>query len=261
MGASERALGKVLSERGDRGQVLIISKGGHPPFLPSYPRPAKYLAPDVVRRDIGESLERLGDAVGYIDLYLLHRDDRRVPVGELITLLNEEVRKGGIRHFGVSNWRPERIEEANQYARAQALAGFVASQPLFTLAQHNEPESADDTAIRYLWPADRAWHERTQFPAFCYSPTAQGYFASNGKLARKAFDNAISRGRLERARQLAGKRGGGVTANQVALAYVRAQKFPAIPILGTAKLDHLHDALKAAAVKLTAEEAHRLAQV
>jgi aryl-alcohol dehydrogenase-like predicted oxidoreductase len=262
LGASERALGEFLRKRpGARRLLVIISKGGHPAFEPDYKRPDRYLAPEVVRRDLDETLDRLG--LPMLDLYFLHRDDRRVPVGEIIDLLNELVSEGKIRYFGGSNWSAARMEEASQYAAGKGVMGFVASQPEFSLAvpatgtAEGAAEPSDDLATRFLTAADRAWHERTGFPAFCYSPTARGYFASAGRKAADAFNRPESRARLARVQGLASRKG--MSPNQVAVAWLRGQKFPAIPILGTSKVDHLQDALRAADLRLSAEEVKWLA--
>ena len=186
LGVSERTLGQVIRRRREEGKVVIMSKGGHPAFGEHYARPERYLSPEVVRGDIGESLERLG--VGRIDLYLLHRDDRRVGVGEIVGMLNEEVGRGRIRYFGVSNWRVERIEEANRWAAGRGVMGFVASQPRWSLAEPSKPQEEEDVAARFLWAGDAAWHGRTGMAAFCYSPTAKGYFASGGERGKESYE-------------------------------------------------------------------------
>ena len=56
----------------------------------------------MIASDIRDSLDRLG--IETIDLYYLHRDDPRVPVGEIIDSLNREIAAGHIRHLGASNW-------------------------------------------------------------------------------------------------------------------------------------------------------------
>src|ERR1043165_809155 len=48
-GQSERYLGQVVRKRGDRKDVVVVSKGGHPTFAPHYMRPDKYLAPELVK--------------------------------------------------------------------------------------------------------------------------------------------------------------------------------------------------------------------
>ena len=251
LGASERALGECLRRSGDRSKVVIGTKGGHPAALPRYPRPAAYLAPAVIAGDIQESLERLG--VDQLDLYFLHRDDPRVPVAEIIDTLNTEVARGRIRYLGASNWSTTRIAAANAYAAEHRLQGFVASQPQWNLAAPNPP---GDPTMRFVSAEDEAWHTEHQLPVVAYSPTACGYFAGQGELTGRAFDNPTSRFRHQRAQQLAAQLG--VTPNQIALAWLLAQPFPVIPILGTTRLDHQADALGALAVQLTAAQAQWL---
>src|SRR5262245_27163808 len=67
LGANERALGKCVRRGGARAQVVIATKGGHPAVPPQYPRPDRYLEPEVITSDVRDSLERLG--VDQIDLY------------------------------------------------------------------------------------------------------------------------------------------------------------------------------------------------
>ena len=247
MGASERALGACLRRSGDRKQVIIGTKGGHPASVPKYPRPDSYLAPEVIASDIQDSLERLG--VDQIDLYFLHRDDPRVPVAEIMDAVNAEVARGRIQCPGASNWATNRIEEANAYAAKHHLTGFVASQPQWNLAHPNPPA---DPTMKSISPDDERWHTRHQLPVVAYSPTACGYFACEGPLTGRAFDNLISRQRHQRTRQLAAQLG--VTPNQIALAWLMSQPFPVIPILGTTKPAHQADALGATAVHLAAAQ-------
>jgi aryl-alcohol dehydrogenase-like predicted oxidoreductase len=235
---------------------VIATKGGHPAAGEGYLRPEDFLAPEVLARDVAESLERLG--VDTIDLYWLHRDDPRRPLGEILEALNADIACGHLRALGASNWSIARLSEANTYAAAHGLHGFVASQPQWSLAHPNAPVPTEDPAMRYLMPDDQAWHAATGLPVIPYSSTACGYFASGGQKAAGAFDNAISRGRLARAEALADTHG--ATPNQIALAYLHHQPFPVIPILGTLNLAHLQDAMGMAAVHLTAEEVRWLAE-
>ena len=85
-----------------------------------------------------------------------------------------------------------------------------------------------------------------------YSSTAGGYFATGGRSRGAQFDNEISRGRLARAQQLAAELG--CTPGQVAVAYLKHQPFPVIPILGTTKRRHLDDAMGALGISLTAAQ-------
>lgn len=255
LGSFERNLGERIRRRGDAGKVVVATKGGHPEVGPNYPRPPAYLAPETIASDITESLDRLG--VG-IDLYLLHRDDSRVPVGEIIEALNAEIARGRILWIGASNWSVARIAQANEYAVAHGLRGFVASQVQYSLAHPNAAEPASDLATRHLTRDAAAWHAASTLTVMAYSSTARGYFATGGKAANKDFDNPVSRARLALAQEFA--RDKGCTATQVALAYLMCQDFPVIPILGTGNMDHLKEAMAAVDVALDPEQVRRLEQ-
>ena len=249
LGASERALGEWVRRHGDEGRVVIATKGGHPDAGEDYRRPNCYLSGEVLARDIADSLERLG--LPHVDIYLLHRDDRRVDVSEIIDALNEHVQAGRLRHLGASNWTTQRIAAANAYAASRGLQGFVISQPRFSLATSNKPATEDDLDTRPLDEIAHAWHAATGFPVMAYSSTACGYFATDGQAGAGTFDNPVSRRRLARARDLATQLGHSPT--QIALAWLMHQPFPVVPILGTTNLDHLHDAMQALTVQLTPE--------
>lgn len=256
-GESERGLGECLKVFGDRDQVVIATKGGHPDFSPQYPRPDDYLSPANISSDVNDSLERLG--IGTIDIYLLHRDDPRRTVASIMDALNDQLERGRVRYLGASNWTIPRIAEANAYAAAHGLKGFVIAQQQWSLAESNDPyplnlRGPDPTCYR-LNDADVAWHASHGFPVMAYTATAFGYFGDNPGKNAPHYENAISRGRRDRAAQL-GRELGGFTANQIALAYLRAHPFPAFPILGTMHPEHLADAMGALAISLT--EAQRI---
>lgn len=240
-GCSERAIAGYLRRNG-RGDLLLSTKGGHP-SAGGYRKVDRYLAPQRVEADLQDSLARL--SVDVIDLYWLHRDDPREPVGAVVDMMHALVKRGLIRCWGASNWTRQRIEQANAYARGRGLSPIVASQPMWSLAEHPNPGEAD---TRMTDADDLAWHERTQLPLFPWNSTARGYFATGGARADDRFRTPVNAARLERARRLAQQLG--CTPNQVALAYLLCQPFPVFPLLGTRRLEHLNDAMGAAAVRL-----------
>jgi aryl-alcohol dehydrogenase-like predicted oxidoreductase len=212
------------------------------------------MTPQVIGSDITESLERL--QIDQIDLYTLHRDDIRHPAGEIIETLNAEIKRGRIRYIGASNWTVERMAEANAYAAAHKLHGFVASSSQWNLGRPNHfPRSWDgsfDPTTHMVTDEDIAWHRKTQVAAMPWTPTGYGFF--DGAVGRnpESFDNPENRERRERARELAQELG--ATANQVALAYLMAYDFPVFPILGTTNMAHLTDSLGAARLSLTPQQ-------
>jgi len=250
-GASERALGEIVRRRGDRDRAILATKGGHPHMAGGYDRPDRHLAPEVIARDIAESLDRL--AVDAIDLYFLHRDDPRVPVGEIIDLLNDRIASGHICQIGASNWTTARIEAANAYAKAKGRRGFIANQAKFSLAI---PKPSRDPTVPLFDAREIEWHARTGLPVCAYTSTASGFFATNGVKGAGGLEWPRSQARLRVANRLAAELG--ATPNQIALAWLLHRKFPVFPILGTMSVEHLADALGAGAISLSEDHMRSL---
>lgn len=248
-GESERVLGEWLRSTGAGADILLLTKGGHPgPDLKSRLDPAS------ISFDVAESLERLGtDAV---DIYLLHRDDIRIPVGEMIDALNEHLSAGVLRSIGASNWTPSRVDEANAYAESRGLTGFTAVSNYFGLV----------SMMRPLWPgtlsstdlASRAWHLRTGMPLIAWSAQSQGYFAEdfdpagNGADAASTYDSPQNHERRRRAFELARARG--CPAAHIALAWVLNQPIAPIALIGARTQERLRAAWAASAITLTPKE-------
>ncbi|MBC8138523.1 MAG: aldo/keto reductase, partial [Fibrella sp.] len=251
LGASERALGAALRRLGCADQVIVATKGGHPDGGPPYRRPDDFLAENILTGDIESSLFRLG--VETIDLYYLHRDDGRTPVGEIIERLNGFIRRGWIRYIGASNWSVERIAEANTYADANGLHGFVVSQIQGSLAVAKQVPTADPTN-RFMDAPTAAWHRQSLLPIVAYSATANGYFSAHpSPLGGTLYDNPDNQARRERARALATQMG--CTPTQIALVYLLNQSgFPVIPLFSTKRREHLSEIIGAEAFTLSGEQ-------
>ncbi len=250
LGASERELGACLHRLGCRGGVVVATKGAHPDGGPDYPRPDRYLSAQVIASDLDESLDRLG--LEWVDLYYLHRDDPRVPVEEVLGILNGEVARGRIRYLGASNWSVSRLAAAQEAAARLGLRPFVISQVQWSLAVPTWQPSSDPTT-RFAAEEEARWHEENGLPIAAYTSTAQGYFAGR---ADPLFDTPANQARRERAREVAARHG--CTPSQVALAYLLHQPLQVIPILGTTDPRHLAEDLGATSVSLTPEEVHYL---
>ncbi len=249
-GASERVLGEWLRRAGVTNSVVIITKGGHPDAQSD-----KRVNPQDIRADLEASLDALQRDV--IDLYLLHRDDPAIPIGEIIGVLNELRREGRILAFGASNWSTKRLGDADDYAASNGLASFSCSSPNLSLATQNEPPwpgciSASDAE-------SRRWYESTQLPLLAWSSQAGGFFTgiyssserSHADMIRVYYseDNWL---RLSRARQLAEIKG--CTAHDVALAWVLHQQFPTCAVIGPHCVDELKSSVQASSVELGSDE-------
>jgi aryl-alcohol dehydrogenase-like predicted oxidoreductase len=237
-GDAERVLGRWLADRpGARERIVLVTKGAHPDG------DRKRVTPEDIAADLRDSIERLG---GPVDLYLLHRDDPDVEVGEIVDALDAHRRAGEIRAFGVSNWTLPRIDAANAYAAERGVAGIACNSPHLSLAVQNEAPWPD--CLSATDAESRAWHERTGMPLLAWSAQANGFFAG---ASAPVYDNAENRERRARAQELG-------DPNAVALAWVLAQPFPTIAVIGPHSLEHLHASLAALDVELSPDEVRRL---
>lgn len=261
-GASERTVGEWLHAHGARGNVVLGTKGAHPPLDDmAHSRSSEA----DIRQDLDESLARLG--VDAIDIYWLHRDDPARPVADILETLDGLVREGRIRTYGASNWTRERLDEANACARERGLTPFVANQPGWSLADRPGPSPVG--GMLYLDETFRQWHVKTGLPVVAYSAQARGYFGkANSDWAKNGFtgpapcgadyDSPENRRRLEQAIKLAAEKD--CTPNQIALAYLLHQPFPVYPIIGSSNPEHVREAMAALSIRLSAEECATLEQ-
>jgi predicted dehydrogenase/aryl-alcohol dehydrogenase-like predicted oxidoreductase len=223
-GRCEQLLGAWVASRGIREQVVILDKGAHTP----------HCDPESLTRQLEISLERL--QTDHVDVYMLHRDNPQIPVGEFVDVLNEHKQAGRITVFGASNWSLDRVREANGWATARGKQGLAAVSNNLSLARMVEPVWAG--CVSSSDPVWRAWLTERQMPVMPWSSQARGFFVagradpadrSDAELARCWYSDDNFR-RLERVERLARERG--VLPIQVALAYVLCQPFPTFPLIG-----------------------------
>lgn len=248
LGASEREFGACLKRLDCWNKVVVGTKGGHPDGGVNYRRPDAYMSESMVKSDVDESLERLG--AERIDLYYLHRDDPRMPVAEVIGILNREIERGHIRYIGASNWSIQRIAEANEYASKHGLQGFVTSQLHWSLADPNW-KSGPDPIMRYVTEEDREWYASVGMSILAYSSTAGGYFASSHSNSG-TYDNPTNIKRRKRVEELASNIN--CTSAQIAMAYLLHQKPLTIPIFRTTNQAHLKEIMDSVSISLSDEQ-------
>lgn len=242
-GRTERVLGAWLGARGVRDAAVVIGKGAHAPLT----------YPEVIGRELAESLDRLG--TDHVDVYFMHRDNPDVPVGEFVDAIDAAVQAGRIRGpVGGSNWTRERLDAAIAYAEAAGRVKFSAFSNNFSLAEMIDP----------VWPgcvaasddAWRAWATERQLTNFAWSSQARGFFtdaAGRGRTGNPELERAwyseANFARRDRAVALAERLG--KRPIHVALAYCLHQPFPVLPLIGPRRLAELDDSLEALTIDLT----------
>lgn len=252
-GQAERVLGNWMSSRKNRDDLVIISKGGHPAlFIPRLDERA-------IRKDITISCREL--QTEYIDVYLLHRDNPRKPVGEFVEILNALHAEGKIGAFGGSNWTHQRLEQANEYAYKKGLIPFTVSSPYFGLADmKGDPFGNGAVSIAGSEHAEaRAWYQKTNMAMLAYSVLGSGFFSGkvqkpsdmNGWV-RRAFASKENFERLARCQELAKSKG--YTATQIALAWMLKQDLNGYAIVTSSSISRMKQNVAALDIELSKEE-------
>jgi predicted dehydrogenase/aryl-alcohol dehydrogenase-like predicted oxidoreductase len=245
-GLQERLVGQWVKARGVRDQVVIIAKGAHTPNCD----------PQSLSKQLSESLDRL--STDHADIYIMHRDNPAIPVGEFVDVLNHHMKAGRIKVFGGSNWELSRVTAANEYASKKGLQGFSVVSNNFSLARMINP--IWNGCIAASDADSRAWFSRTQIPLLAWSSQARGFFLPGKASPEKTDDPELVRTwysddnfeRLNRVNDLADRRK--VLPINIALAYVLCQPFPTYALIGPRRLDETESSLRALNVALSPEE-------
>ena len=243
-GQCETLLGTYLERQNLRDGVVILGKGAHTPNCD----------PAAIGTQLTVSLERL--RTDFVDVYMMHRDNPDVPVGEFIDALNAQQALGRMRVFGVSNWSLERMIAANQYAAAHGLHGITVASNQFSLAKMLSPIWSG--CVPGNEPAQLSWLKSEGVALMPWSSQARGFFVagdandtSNPELVRCWYDKDNFQ-RLERAKALAGVLG--VETINVALAYVLHQPFATFPPIGPRSVSETASSFRALEIHLEPPE-------
>jgi aryl-alcohol dehydrogenase-like predicted oxidoreductase len=248
-GANETLVGRVLKPR--RKNLILASKGGVA-GVQTEDGMKRVIdgRPEAIRRNCEDSLRRLQTDV--IDLYYLHRWDKKVPIEDSVGAMSDLVRAGKVRCIGLSE------VSAATLRKAHAVHAISAVQTEYSLWTRN-PEIAVLDACRELGAA---------FVAF--SPTARGFLcdalqdvaALDAKDIRRSMprfspeNHAANLKLLPPYKALAQE--AGCTPAQLALAWLLHKAPPIIPIPGTTQVEHLKEDLAAMDVRLDAGLIERL---
>src|SRR5213076_2098638 len=249
-GANETLVGRVLMAH--RREITLSSKGGMAGVTGEDGATRRVIddRPEAIRRNCEDSLRRLRTDV--IDLYYLHRWDKKVPIEESVGAMGDLVRAGKVRAIGLSEVSAATIRKAH------AVHPIAAVQTEYSLWTRN-PEIAVLDACRELGIA---------FVAF--SPVARGFLcdAVHDVTLLDAKDIRRSMPRFEPANHVGNlkllpgyktlAREAGCTPAQLALAWLLHRRDDIVPIPGTTNVDHLRENLAAADVKLAPDLIARL---
>ena len=245
---NERLVGKAIAGR--RDEVVLATKFGVERGEDGS-RGGINGSPDYLRSACDASLQRLG--VDVIDLYYQHRVDPKVPIEETWGALSELVQAGKVKHLGISEAAPETLR------RAHATHPVTALQTEWSLWTRDPEENGVLDTVRELGIGFVA-----------YSPLGRGFLSGairsvedldaddfrrhNPRFQGENFTRNLEL--VEVVNALAAAKG--VTASQVALAWLLAKGDDVVPIPGTKRVRYLEENAAADDVQLTDDELRSL---
>lgn len=255
-GLTEEIIGRWMKKRNNREKLVITTKGGHPPIGDMYcPR----LDRESIIFDIKASLSALG--TDYVDVYLLHRDARNLPISDIVDTLDEIVKMGYAKVCGVSNWKTDRINEANEYAKRHNKAKICVSQINFSLAE-TTPERLNDDTLVCMTDEEYEYYLKNNIPVMAFSSQAKGFFAKLGQgaeLSQKAKDRFLCEKnlkRFERVKEISQKYK--ISPTAVALAYLSCNPLPVSAVFSCRTKEQMADTLTALKMEITENEVNFL---
>jgi aryl-alcohol dehydrogenase-like predicted oxidoreductase len=209
--------------------------------------------PEYVRSACDGSLQRLG--VEHIDLYYQHRVDPNTPIEDTVGAMAELVAAGKVRYLGLSE------ASAVTIRRAHAVHPITAVQTEYSLWTRDVEAEILPTL------------QELGIALVAYSPLGRGFlsgrFSSPEELDEGDFRRYGPRftgenlkhntDLVQRVRELAQEKG--ITAGQLALAWVLRRGEHIVPIPGTKRVSYLEENLAAADVQLSAEDVQRIAEL
>lgn len=234
VGGTERVFGAWLSKRA-RGPIFLMTKGGHPLPVVAPHR----LGKKALTSDLEASLSRL--RTDRIDLYWLHRDDERTPLGEIVQTLAAFQKDGKIAAYGLSNWRHERVDALRQVARSQNLPGPVAVSPQYSLFEWTRPPWPGCVSISGNQAA-LAYYRGAGLPIFAWSPLCNG-FPDDPSASGGIYDHPENHARRRRLLELAAARQ--VTPSGLLLAYLKKRESLSFPIVASRNVERMAQNLRA----------------
>jgi len=254
LGESERVTGNILKEFGVKRENIVVATKVNGQMSDDIND--KGLSRKHILDSIDRSLQRL--QMDYVDLYQIHRWDYETPIEETMEALNDVVRAGKARYIGASSMFAWQFAKSLHVSETNGWTKFVSMQNHYNLVYREEEREmiplCKDQGIGLI-----PW-----------SPMARGFFAGDrkrgggGETVRAnsdPFGNSLyfreeDFSVADRAAEVAQERG--VTASQIALAWVLDKSYVHSPIIGATKMEHLDQALAALDIKLSEDEVKRL---
>ena len=228
---SEKAIGRWIA-RHKRSSVVLCTKGGHSDLADwSVSR----VTPDALRTDLRESLDYL--QTDYVDIYMLHRDNPALCVDVIMDCLAGFVAEGRVKYLACSNWTVERHRQANEYAAAHGMPGFVVNELMWSMAKPNAAALPSDYVLMDEDMLEFGKNEKISF--FCFSSLAKGYFTHRYQGLAVHDENVYTNAENEALMADLGKLPSAAAVTQACLRFFVRPDVTAVPLVSFSNMNQL----------------------
>lgn len=244
-GESETVIGRWLKrDPAKRARIVIATKVG---FMSG-------LSPDTILKACDASLGRLG--VDQIDLYYHHKDDPKVPLSDSLGAMDALVKAGKVRAIGLSQYSPERLDEAMRTAGDQGLERPCALQTWYNLVERGKLEGPlRDAALAHGLGIIPFYGLANGFLTGKYRTEGDLKKSSRGERVREYLKGRGMRV-LEALDEIAAETGAPIAA--VALSWTNAQPGITATLASATSLKQLRELTAALTLELNADQIQRL---
>jgi aryl-alcohol dehydrogenase-like predicted oxidoreductase len=265
-GSTERIIGGWFKKTGRRDDVVLATKVTGPNPGLSYLRDPLAFTPEQIRTAIEGNLKRL--QTDYVDIYQLHWPERKANFfGKLdydhdendpwednfavvLETLNELIKEGKIKHYGVSNETPWGVMRMVQTAKELGLPNPLTIQNPYSLLNRSYEVGLAEVSIR------------EDIPLLAYSPLAFGVLSGKymdgkrpeeGRIVKfpqfSRYNNQQAQKATARYAELA--KDNGISLVQLALQWVNTRRFVGSNIIGATSLTQLKENIGSVNLDLT----------
>lgn len=250
-GESETIIGNWLKQRGNRDDLILMTKVGGRFGYDSKPNTkASY-----IKEQVELSLQRM--QTDYIDLYQTHYDDVETPIEETLRAYEDLIKEGKVRYIGASNFTAERLTESLAAADHLNLPKYVSLQPEYNLYDREKYEhefeviaAQNDLAVIPYYSLASGFLSGKYLSDDDFSKSARGegiqkrYWNERGQRIVKALSEVSAAYRT--------------SSSAVALAWLLARPSITAPIASATKEDHLQSFVAAVQLRLGEDAIQKL---
>lgn len=252
-GESETIIGRWMKARGNRDQMVIVTKVGG-----KMGSGAQGLSRLHILASIEDSLHRL--QTDHVDVYLEHHDDASTPLEETLAAFDAIVRQGKARSVGASNLSAERLASSVKISEQHSYVGYTSLQPRYNLLSRADYErELEHIAVQH------------KLGVFVYSSLASGFLSGKYRQGQaipkterapgvqQRYMNEQGFAILSEVERVAKEHR--ATPAQVALAWILARPSGPMPIASATTVDQTRDLLGAVSLQLSKEDIAALDKV